>query len=307
MIYIIDCFTGFEKLGELTSLKSLNLTSNYLKGTIHINDLKGLNNLEQLDISYNQLDGFITHSGFERQSVLGKLELLILDQNSFNNSILPSLGVLSSLKTLSLSANSLNGSIDIGEFCNMNLKELDLIANYIEDIKGFERLSVLGKLELLRLDLNSFNNSILPSLEFRNINNLEKLDLGRNSIEDIKGFERPYVLGKLELLDLSYNSFNSGIVPSLCVLSSLKTLNLRGINLNGLIDIGEFHNTSNLEELDLSANHIDSIKGLKSLSKLKMLNLRGNELKGLVTNNATSFRVGWIKTLTGVVFGLFIH
>ncbi|THF98420.1 hypothetical protein TEA_015619 [Camellia sinensis var. sinensis] len=121
--------------------------------------------------------------------------------------------------------------------------------------------------------------------KFRNMNNLEKLDLSYNSIEDIKGFERPYVLGKLELLDLSYNSFNSGIVPSLCVLLSLKTLNLRGINLNGSIDIGEFHNTSNLEELDLSANHIDSIKGLKSLSKLKMLNLRRNELKGLVTSN----------------------
>ncbi|THF95668.1 hypothetical protein TEA_002715 [Camellia sinensis var. sinensis] len=197
-----DCC--FEKLGELTSLKSLNLTSNYLKGTIHINDLKGLNNLEQLDISYNQLDGFITHS----------------------------------------------------EFCNMNLKELDLSANYIEDIK-----------------------------EFRNINNLEKLDLSGNSIEDIKGFERLHVLGKLELLDLSYNSFNNGIIPSLGVLSSLKTLNLQSNNLNGSIDIGEFHNMSNLEELDLSKNHIDSIKGLKSLSKLKMLNLRRNELKGLVTSN----------------------
>ncbi|XP_028121681.1 receptor-like protein 14 isoform X2 [Camellia sinensis] len=254
---------GFEKLGELTSLKSLNLTSNYLKGTIHINDLKGLNNLEQLDISDNQFDGFITHSDFERLFVLGKLELLRLGWNSFDNSILPSLGVLSSLKTLSLHWNRLNGSIDIGEFCNMNLKELDLTENFIEDIKGFERLSVLDKLELLRLDWNSFNNSILPSLEFRNMNNLEKLDLSYNSIEDIKGFERLYVLGKLELLDLSYNSFNNGIVPSLCVLSSLKTLNLRGINLNGSIDIG----------------------GLKSLSKLKMLNLRWNELKGLVTSN----------------------
>ncbi|GMP73975.1 hypothetical protein CsSME_00031529 [Camellia sinensis var. sinensis] len=114
MIYIIDCFTGFEKLGELTSLKSLNLTSNRLEGTIHINDLKGLNNLEQLDISHNQFDGFITHSGFERLFVLGKLELLRLDWNSFNNSILPSLGVLSSLKTLSIFGNRLNGSIDIG-------------------------------------------------------------------------------------------------------------------------------------------------------------------------------------------------
>ncbi|CAL5401087.1 unnamed protein product [Camellia sinensis] len=194
------------------------------------------------------------------------------------------------------------------KFCNMNnLKVLDLSENSIEDIKGFERLSVLGKLELLRLDWNSFNNNILSSLgvlsslktlslstnhltgsidigEFRNMNNLEELDLSHNLIEDIKGFERQYVLGKLELLDLSYNSFN-GIIPSLGFLSSLKTLNLQGINLNGSIDIGEFHNMSSLEEMDLSDNHIDNIKGLKSLSKLKMLNLRWNELKGLVTSN----------------------
>ncbi|GMP61631.1 hypothetical protein CsSME_00024019 [Camellia sinensis var. sinensis] len=39
---------------------------------------------------------------------------------------------------------------------------------------------------------------------------------------------------------------------------------------------------SNLKEMDLSDNHIDNIKGLKSLSKLKMLNLRWNELKGLL-------------------------
>ncbi|XP_028111001.1 receptor-like protein 9a [Camellia sinensis] len=277
---------GFERLGELTSLTSLNLSYNNLEGTIHINDLKGLNNVEQLDISYNQLDGFITHSGFERLSVLGKLELLRLDGNSFNNSILPYLGVLSSLKTLSLAANPLNESIDIGEFCNMNLKELDLSDNFIEDIKdggdlkrklifaGFERLSVLGQLELLRLDWNSFNNSILPSLgvlsslktlslhgnllngsidigEFCNMNNLKVLDLSENSIEDIKdggdlkrklifaGFERLSVLGKLELLRLDWNSVNNSILPSLGVLSSLKTLSLSENRLNGSIDIGE--------------------------------------------------------------------
>ncbi|KAF5949970.1 hypothetical protein HYC85_011963 [Camellia sinensis] len=56
-------FAGYEKLGELTSLKSLNLSTNSLKGTIHINDLKGMNKLEQLDISQNSFDGFVTHSG----------------------------------------------------------------------------------------------------------------------------------------------------------------------------------------------------------------------------------------------------
>ncbi|KAI7999587.1 Receptor-like protein 15 [Camellia lanceoleosa] len=161
--------------------------------------------LESLDLSYNGLAGWLENEGFERLHVLGKLELLDLSHNSFNNGIVPSLGVLSSLKTLNLRSNNLNGSIDIG-----------------------------GKLELLRLDWNSFNNSILPSLG---------------------------------------------------VLSSLKTLSLHGNLLNGSIDIGEFHNMSNLEELDLSTNHIDSIKGLKSLSKLKMLNLQWNELKGLVSSN----------------------
>ncbi|KAF5949296.1 hypothetical protein HYC85_011289 [Camellia sinensis] len=47
----------------------------------------------------------------------------------------------------------------------------------------------------------------------------------------------------------------------------------------------QLHNMSNLEELDLSNNYINNIKGSKSLSKLKMLNLRWNELKGLVTSN----------------------
>ncbi|KAL7212647.1 hypothetical protein ACSBR2_015347 [Camellia fascicularis] len=60
-------------------------------------------------------------AGFERLSVLGKFELLRLDWNSFNNSILPSLGVLSSLKTLSLRGNRLNGSIDIGGKSNIKL------------------------------------------------------------------------------------------------------------------------------------------------------------------------------------------
>ncbi|KAL7237907.1 hypothetical protein ACSBR2_004081 [Camellia fascicularis] len=96
--------------------------------------------------------------------------------------------------------------------------------------------------------------------EFHNINNLEELDLSGNSIEDVKGFERLSVLGKLKLLDLSDKSFNNGIIPSLGFLSSLKTLSLRYNNLNGLIDIGEFHYMSNLEELDLSQNNIHNIK-----------------------------------------------
>ncbi|THF99561.1 hypothetical protein TEA_001573 [Camellia sinensis var. sinensis] len=368
---------GFEKLGELTSLKSLNLTSNRLEGTIHINDLKGLNNLEQLDISDNQFDGFITHSASIWTILAASMSLFGKEVSGLRSGVVRQRGVsgLSSMGALgygwlkirrmyeawvfgvgrgrcafghgfqprkvsatvfSLGSFSALGFSAMEEFCNMNLKELDLSNNVIADIKdggdlkrklifaGFERLSVLGKLELLRLDWNSFNNSILPSLgvlsslktlslqgnllngsidigEFCNMNNLEKLDLSYNSIEDIKGFERPYVLGKLELLDLSYNSFNSGIVPFLCVLSSLKTLNLRGINLNGSIDIGEFHNKSNLEELDLSANHIDSIKGLDGLKHLQELYLDYSSIDKIFLHNVgvmSSLRVLTLRNIS---------
>ncbi|KAL7181837.1 hypothetical protein ACSBR1_040695 [Camellia fascicularis] len=207
------------------------------------------------------------------------------------------------------------------EFCNMTyLKELDLSGNSIEDIKG--------KLELLRLNWNSFNNSILSSLgvlsslktlslfgyclngsidigEFRNMNDFEKLDLSDKSIEDIKvcedggdlkwklifaSFERLSVLGKLELLDLSQNSFNNGIVPSLDVLSSLKTLNLRGINLNGSIDIGGWCELSNLQELDLSENGFSGMlpSCLEDLTSIRILDLSFNQFIGNLTSSPLS-------------------
>ncbi|KAF5946323.1 hypothetical protein HYC85_016551 [Camellia sinensis] len=62
-------------------------------------------------------------TGFERLSILGKLELLRLDWNSFNNNILSSLGVFSSLKTLSLSTNHLTGSIDIRDMDQRPMEE----------------------------------------------------------------------------------------------------------------------------------------------------------------------------------------
>ncbi|XP_028058155.1 receptor-like protein 56 [Camellia sinensis] len=204
-------------------------------------------------------------TSFERLSVLGKLELLRLEWNSFNNNILSFLGVLSSLKTLSLSTNHLTGSIDIGEFRNINnLEELDLSHNLIEDIKVCEDGGDL-KWKLI-----------------------------------FAGFERQSVLGKLELLDLSYNLFN-GIIPSLVFLSSLKTLNLQGINLNGSIDIGEFHNMSNLKEMDLRDNHIDYIKGLDELKHLQELYLDYSSIDKIFLHNVgelSSLRVLTLRNIS---------
>ncbi|CAL5328019.1 unnamed protein product [Camellia sinensis] len=113
---------GFEKLARLSNLQLLDLTgnsfnnsANNLEGTINIDALKYLNNLEELDFSSNRLDGFTPHSDFERLSVLSKLKVLTLAGNLFSHSIISSLNAFPSLKTLDLSNNAINGSIMEGK------------------------------------------------------------------------------------------------------------------------------------------------------------------------------------------------
>ncbi|XP_057501085.1 cuscuta receptor 1-like [Actinidia eriantha] len=270
-------------LGGLTSLKTLRLSDNQLYGKVHIDQFRNLTNLQELDMGYNRIDGFITHSGFERlSSVLAKLEVLTLDDNSLDNSILPFLGGLSSLKTLSLSFNHLNGSINTG---------------------GFERLSsVLAKLEVLTLDGNVLDNSILPFLgglsslktlslrfnflngsintgEFHNMSSLEELDLSYNFINNIKGSDG---LKHLKALHLDYSSIDNNFLYNVGVMSSLRVLSLRNSGLNGSLPEQGWCELSNLQELDLSDNNLKGMipSCLGNLTSIQLLDISNNQLSG---------------------------
>ncbi|KAA8522675.1 hypothetical protein F0562_009163 [Nyssa sinensis] len=50
-------------LGRLKSLKSLYLNYNKLRGSIHIDDFKGFENLEVLDVTSNELHSIIVYPG----------------------------------------------------------------------------------------------------------------------------------------------------------------------------------------------------------------------------------------------------
>ncbi|XP_058004810.1 receptor-like protein 14 isoform X2 [Hevea brasiliensis] len=86
-----------SSLGTLTSLRTLKIGGNSMEGSLPIQELNNLKNLEILDISGNWFNGFLSLEGFER------LEELDISGNWFNSSILSSLGTLTSLKTLILS------------------------------------------------------------------------------------------------------------------------------------------------------------------------------------------------------------
>ncbi|KAG4167535.1 hypothetical protein ERO13_A13G202300v2 [Gossypium hirsutum] len=224
------------------------------------------------------------------------------------------------------------------------LKSLNLEGNNIVGFihnQGIKKLSKLNKLEILYLSNNILlgNNILLHLAEFTslkilflkncglegsidileldNLKNLKELYLNDNKIESLQS-KRELRLTKLEVLDLSYNNFNSSKFSSLAVLPHLKSLNIESNNLtewsyiqgkyalkyihllylnissnNFSGNISMFKNLTSLEYLDFSSNNFSGdISGLKDLTSLEYLDLSNNNLSGDISHlkSLTSLR-----------------
>ncbi|KAA8519761.1 hypothetical protein F0562_014017 [Nyssa sinensis] len=188
-------------LNAWPSLKILNLGGNRLNGTIHIQDFDGLNNLKELDLSFNDLKGIITKQGIERVPWLNSLEALDLSNNLFSNGIWSFLSRLSSLKTLFLTRNyELKGT------------------SYSEGIKGLTSLKVLSLqqclCELRNLqELNLYDNMLEGNLPrcLENLTSLRYLDVSSNHFTGNIALSPLTKLTSLEYLALSYNLFQISI------------------------------------------------------------------------------------------------
>ncbi|KAJ6372635.1 hypothetical protein OIU76_027031 [Salix suchowensis] len=113
---------------------SLYLNGNQLKGSIDTKDFDSLSKLEELDLSANEIENFVTSTGFERPGSLDKLEFLDLSSNRISDGNLSFLKGLSSLKQLHLNKNQLKGSMDMKEFdSSSKLVELWLEDNEIQN------------------------------------------------------------------------------------------------------------------------------------------------------------------------------
>ncbi|XP_052621426.1 receptor like protein 21 [Lactuca sativa] len=261
--------------------------------------------LTSLNLSYDYLDEEIMKTELERLSSLKKLEVLDLSGNrDIDNDILPSLKTLTSLKVLDLSHTSLNGNFPTNELSHLtNLEELELKnteLNETPNIQACKSLSRLKRLERIDLSGNKFNKSIiscltaLPSLkilhlsnspslgssfpvqEFHDLFDLEVLLLRFNGFRGFASFHR------LEVLDLSHNSFVGSIPLSIQALSSLRALSFANNELNGSLPEHGFCELNNLHELDLSHNMLDGIlpQCFNSLSSLRLLDISSNRFTG---------------------------
>ncbi|XP_050284101.1 receptor-like protein 15 isoform X2 [Quercus robur] len=231
--------------------------------------------LQYLDLSFNSISRWIPSEGFERFSTLGKLEVLHLGDNSFNNSILQSFsGTIASLKELHLDYNSLNGSIDIQDFKAFNnLEELYLGGNhYINDFVTTEELGALNNLEQLYLDDSSIDNCFLHKVGV--MNSLEVLSVQFCRLNGSLPAQGWCELRKLQEIDLSYNNFE-GILPScMANLTSLQELDLSNNHFTGNIAHSPLPSLTSLEHLSLSNNDFlipATMSTFSNLSNLKDL------------------------------------
>jgi Leucine-rich repeat (LRR) protein len=295
-----------EAIGQLKSLKRLNMAQNRLK---IFDTLIGLNNLIHLDLSFN----FIRK--FEIQPASNKIRSLNLKNNNLNfmefSNILKNLVQLESLNfdfnklnqlgtimnanvyaslTTSVETLSLQGcgiATDLLPNFNQikfrNLKNLNLARNKLTSIT-FETITSLESLTVdknpIRLQANSFNG-LEMSLKSLSLNSI---DMKLNEIRYMANLKR------LEYLKLSGNALNDDeerhdvddiTWPDALGFSSLVHLDLQNNNLKKLPSF--ICNLNNLSDLDLNANKLEYLDEncMKILlnSNLRQINLNNNPLK----------------------------
>ncbi|XP_078180403.1 cuscuta receptor 1-like [Carex rostrata] len=218
-----------------------------------------LHQLRSLSLYAHGIYNFTNGAGLETWSNLTKLEILDLNDNFLDGSIIYDLAGVPSLHELYLFGNNINNSLPI---------------------KGFESWSNLTKLEILDLSENNLPTSIISSLA--KVSSLRALYLDFNSIGGNINFPIKELINALNLEVVSLmGSIDSGSSLDLGYCSSLKALSLADNNLNDTSSLEGLCQLKNLAELDLSNNNFSGNLSLcmGNLSSLKLVDLSDNHLE----------------------------
>ncbi|KAF5730756.1 LRR receptor-like serine/threonine-protein kinase [Tripterygium wilfordii] len=236
-----------EEFGNLTYLQELDLSRNYINGTIPASFARLP--LTKLALIANRLSGTIP----PEIGNIATLQELILEDNLLGGNLPENLGSLGNLKRLLLSANNFIGVIPqtYGKLRNLTDFRIDgsslsgripdFIGNWTKldrlDLQGTglvgpipQTISLLKNLTELRItDLNG-SSSTFPNL--LDMKNMERLILRNCLISDTI---REYIGGMTELkeLDLSFNRLTGEIPTTFQTLEKLDYMFLTNNSLTG--------------------------------------------------------------------------
>ncbi|PAT02695.1 hypothetical protein CI105_01675 [Candidatus Izimaplasma bacterium ZiA1] len=290
----LQSVTGVE---EMTKLEYLDLSDN---GIVNVEDLDQLVNLKELRLNNNEMISFPSISN------LIYLETLILDDNNIvslsndlsgliglktfsakNNKIveISALDTLTSLELLDLSNNNLGAvgdeiSPDFSSLSSApNLRELYLNDNNLTSIGGLSDKNL--PLKILHLQNNEisdispisgftnleelvlFNNLIDDITEISGMTSLVEINLSDNLIVDFEGLLQ---IPNIEFVNLSNNLVEE--IPDITQWAHIVSINL---DSNHLKDTSLVKGSLTLEELILTNNGLESLKGISDLPELRTL------------------------------------
>ncbi|KAH7651415.1 Non-specific serine/threonine protein kinase protein [Dioscorea alata] len=259
-----------DEFSSLTHLQVIDLTRNYLNGTIptawaslpliklsllgnRINgsipeELGGITTLQELILEDNQMQGPIPES----LGNLINLERLLLSGNNFSGQLPKSLGYLTNLTDFRIDGNPISGKIPAFTGNWKKLENLYMVGTSLEGPfpSNFSALKALTELMVSPLIGGDGN---FPPL--RNMTNMHRLILRNISLS---GELPDYIknMKQLKTLDLSFNNL-TGKIPD--TFSSLKH-NLQYLFLTNNKLTGEIPGwiLNNNKKYDLSYNNFDS-------------------------------------------------
>jgi Leucine-rich repeat (LRR) protein len=276
------------------SLQSLNLNSNHLSSFASDGASIVLPALTQLFASNNQLAAFPVLAGWD------ELLVLILDQNRIET--LPEdLYTLRRLRTLDFSGNSVKSidprlssvdTLEVINFAGNPLLDRKLAGMCAADLKKTLRgrlappeIVIAEAVDDDDLPQSRPGTAGEPSAKTYEIGRGGVLDLANKGLSDFDEIVdnvigSPYTIllsqnsfavippcldrfASLSVIDLSKNKFSPDYLSEKLVLRSLETLNLHSSGLASLELLFENLQAPKLQTLDVSANRVTSIEGLR--------------------------------------------
>lgn len=236
------CLDGNEGLSDLNGISALGEKLQDLSfngcSVIDISFVEALSSLRKLAFDSNNVDDI---------SVLNKcikLEKLSAANNSIKS--LSSLSACTKLEEVSVGSNelfNLNGL----EPCIL-IKKIYASNNSINDINGIQNATLLTEVDLSDNDVEDI--TILSKSK----DNLKKLNLSNNRIENIDALNGCVLIAEL---DISHNSIET--LDSLSALTAIISIN---VSYNRITDVTGLKSSKKLIDVDLSNNMISDISSL---------------------------------------------
>ncbi|KAE8689518.1 Leucine-rich repeat protein kinase family protein, putative isoform 2 [Hibiscus syriacus] len=272
-----DGWVGIECSGSRVTL--ITLPSMNLEGELS-GDLSILSELQQLDLSYNDLTGPLPST----IGNLKKLTNLSLNSNGFTGTIPPSIGNLSNLYWLDLADNQLEGPIPVSDGSTPGL---DMLAHTKHFHFGKNKLSgqipsklFSSNMSLIHLTRANAGGGVSISTERFDSNSLSgKLPSNLNNLTNVHE------------LFLSNNRL-IGPLPNLTGMSTLSTLMMEDIKLQGQVP-ATFFELPHLQAVVLKWNRLNGtlVINPSSSNQLHIIDLQNNEISDFNYAGTYSFEI----------------